>query len=90
MSPNFVDVDKSDFSLHLQGLGTVLHEAVERACELRDVGKSETELRLSAHKLAGLVSEMEVTMVQTEEMLAEESRWHSDLGFRKFKNMIKS
>ena len=68
----------------------MLHKAVARAFELTDVKQSETELRLSAHKLAGLVSEMEVTMVQTEEMLTEESRWHSGLGFRKFKNMITS
>jgi hypothetical protein len=68
----------------------MLHKAVARAFELRDVKKSETELRLSAHKLAGLVSEMEVTMVQTEEMLTEESRWHSGLGFRKLKNMTTS
>lgn len=63
----------------------MLREAVARAFEFGDVRNSETELRLRAHKLAGLISEIEVTMLQTEDMLAEESRCDQDVLFEEQK-----
>ena len=59
----------------------MLREAMARAFDFGDVMNSETELRLRAHKLAGFISEMEVTMLQTEDMLSEESRWDQDVLF---------
>jgi hypothetical protein len=55
-------------------LGWIVHEALTQVCDLRDARSAEREVRLRAGRLAALVSEMETTMMQTEEILAVESK----------------
>ena len=57
----------------LISLGRVVQQATSQAVCMRDADSAVVALRVRAGKLAALVSEMEMTLVQTERMLAEES-----------------
>ena len=57
----------------LISLGRVVQQATSQAVCMRDADSAVVALRMRAGKLAALVSEMEMTLVQTERMLAEES-----------------
>ena len=57
----------------LISLGRVVQQATSQAVCMRDADSAVVALRMRAGKLAALVSEMEMTLVQTEQMLAEES-----------------